>query len=597
MIFDPVQPSTDVPGLDRIFPAALRAGRNTLLVRVSNTALEHWLRVRSDDFELVRAHLLAESARWHEAADLFDLAENRGQFLDSWTKARQVDVLAALGDRDRYRRAAARLADWDGPLRSDPHDVDLPLALVPNDLLSPDRLVEIARASIAMKPDEPWRKPPLPLALYRAGKYREAIDQLASATPHIEAPVRAMALWKLGNKDEARKSLEQVDGVFDRWCRERSGGRGTSWTTWPLEGPELVTLRREAHSLLEGKPADDTERLAKVQSAMAGLLADRESPTWAFDAALRLDPTKSAHSIALANRLIELGRNAVAEPVIRAITDAKPDDPQSWVERGIFFATVGQPDRAAADFAQALKRIPQDFQTWGLRAQVCTRMRKHPDAFDRLLKLLPTDALLWYISAEHHVLKREYLAAIADFTRGGEPPATSEFAFVFAATLLLSGDESAYRDYVIRQAELHGESSKPATLFFLARMAVLAEYPPVAPARFVLWANRTNEKEPNIAWFAHVQTMALFRAGELDAAGKSHEVSKQLGWSRGGRALNDVLTAMPRATARPWLKRNGRFCGGQGCFRSHPDRTQSVRRRDPRLARIPGAKLSARRPA
>lgn len=171
-------------------------------------------------------------------------------------------------------------------------------------------------------------------------------------------------------------------------------------------------------------------------------------------------------------------------------------------------------------------------------------MRKHPDAFDRLLKLRPTDALLWYISAEHHVLNREYLAAIADFTRGGEPPATSEFAFVFAATLLLSGDDSAYRDYVIRQAQLHGASSEPATLFFLARMAMLAEYPPVAPDRFVLWANRAIEKEPNTAWFAHVQTMALFRAGELESAAKSHEVSRRLGWSPGGRALNEVLTAM-----------------------------------------------------
>ncbi len=226
VIFDPDRPSTDVPGLDHIFPAALRAGRNTLLVRVSSTKLDHWLRLRSDDFELVRAHLLAESARWEEAADLFDLAEKRGQIVHAWTKARQLDLLAALGNKDRYVRAAARLADWDGPTRSEPQDFDLPLSLLPNDLLSPARLIEVARASIAMKPDEHWRKPSLALALYRAGEYREAIDQLASVpqgylgSNHIGAPVRAMALWKLGKKDEARKSLEQADGIFDSWCRE-----------------------------------------------------------------------------------------------------------------------------------------------------------------------------------------------------------------------------------------------------------------------------------------------------------------------------------------------------------------------------------------
>ena len=106
VIFDPERQSTDLPGLDQVFPAALRAGRNTLLVRVSHTAREHWMRLRSDDFELIRVHLLAESGRWPEAADFFDSAEKRGQFFHAWNKARQLDLLAALGDKDRYLRAA-----------------------------------------------------------------------------------------------------------------------------------------------------------------------------------------------------------------------------------------------------------------------------------------------------------------------------------------------------------------------------------------------------------------------------------------------------------------------------------------------------------
>ena len=86
VIFDTERQPADLPGLDRVFPAALRAGRNTLLVRVSHTEREHWMRLRTDDFELVRAHLLAESARWQEAADVFDLAEKRGQFTYAWMK-------------------------------------------------------------------------------------------------------------------------------------------------------------------------------------------------------------------------------------------------------------------------------------------------------------------------------------------------------------------------------------------------------------------------------------------------------------------------------------------------------------------------------
>ena len=112
-----------------------------------------------------------------------------------------------------------------------------------------------------------------------------------------------MALWQLGKKDEARKSLAQADAAFDGWCREAAGGRGTSWFTWWYDGLELLTLRREAHSLLEGKPTEDSPALAKLRTAMAGLLADRDSPTWAFDAALRLEPASSAHRIAMADSL------------------------------------------------------------------------------------------------------------------------------------------------------------------------------------------------------------------------------------------------------------------------------------------------------
>ena len=86
-------------------------------------------------------------------------------------------------------------------------------------------------------------------------------------------------------------------------------------------------------------------------------------------------------------------------------------------------------------------------------AKLCIKMSEHPEAFDRLLESRPNDALLWYIRAEHHLLKRDYQAAVADFARGGEPPATMEFAYVYATALLLSSDLSSYREYVVRQAE------------------------------------------------------------------------------------------------------------------------------------------------
>ena len=379
-----------------------------------------------------------------------------------------------------------------------------------------------------------------------------------------------MALWQLGKKDEARPFLEQADAAFDGWCRERASGRGTPWITWWYDGLACLTLRREAHVLMEGKPTDDTNKLDKIRSAMAGLLTNRDSPTWAFDAALRLAPTSSAHKIAMATRLIDLGRSTEAEPMIASATEAQPDNPAGWFERGKLFAVVGQQDRAAAVFARALDKVPQDFSTWGERAKLCMKMSEHPEAFDRLLESRRNDALLWFIRAEHHLIKREYPAAVADFLGGGEPTATSEFGFAFAAALLLAGEESAYREYVNRQADRYGTTGDPATLFVLARMAMLAKNPPVPPERMVRWANRAVLETPTFAWYAHVQAIAALRAGELETAARSLESAKKLAWSPGGQALNDVATAMLELARGRGSSASAAFAATKAAFARKP---------------------------
>ncbi len=83
---------------------------------------------------------------------------------------RQVELLAALGDRDRYLRTAAALADFDGPVHADPSGVALAVGMMPDMPVGPDRLIELASRGIALEPAETWRKVPLGLACYRAGR-------------------------------------------------------------------------------------------------------------------------------------------------------------------------------------------------------------------------------------------------------------------------------------------------------------------------------------------------------------------------------------------------------------------------------------------
>jgi hypothetical protein len=73
---------------------------------------------------------------------------------------------------------------------------------------------------------------------------------------------------------------------------------------------------------------------------------------------------------------------------------------------------------------------------------------------------------------------------------------------------------------------------------------VLAERPVVLPDRIVEWARRATAEQPQAAWYAHVQAMALLRAGDDEAATKALGSSRALGWSIGGQATNDLVAAM-----------------------------------------------------
>ena len=402
VVFDSDQQQTRRYGLDYLVPVTLRTGRNTLLVRLSHDSSDHTLRLRSDDLELDHARLFEEMGLWPEAADAFDRAGKLNQFSHAWAKARQVELLAGLGEKGRFLRAAAHLADWDGASRPDPYDVVMALGMMPNDCLSPERLIELAKQTIADNPKDVWRKQPLALAYYRAGQFRAVLDHLTAHIPAdylVEAPIRAMAHWRLGEKDAARKSLARVDARFETWCRGRSNTRDYANLNWWFDGPQLVALRREAHTLIDGKAPDDTAALAKVRAEQGDLIDHRDSPTWAYDMALRLDPTSAVYRYSLAARLIELGRVTEAEPLLLSSVEAGNKDPQAWVDRGVLLARAGLPDRAAADFAHALDLVPEDFNTWGPRAKLCMLMAGQPTAFEALLNLRKSDALLWYIRA------------------------------------------------------------------------------------------------------------------------------------------------------------------------------------------------------
>jgi hypothetical protein len=155
--------------------------------------------------------------------------------------------------------------------------------------------------------------------------------------------------------------------------------------------------------------------------------------------------------------------------------------------------------------------------------------------------------------------QRDWQGAVADFTRGGEPPATNEFAYEYAAALLLAGRRSEYHRFMNQMAERYSSSGNAFTLYVLARMAALSERPVVPAKRMVEWAKRAVEQGPT-GWYYHALGLATFRAGDPEAAIRAIDDSRRTTW-RYGDALNDCAMGLAhlrrgrRAEARYLVER------------------------------------------
>ena len=306
---------------------------------------------------------------------------------------------------ERYLRAAARLADFDGPN-------PLILATSPSLWASWPTIwsAPIASSSwlaqgIAVDPNAAWRRSSLGLAYYRAGAFAKrsinwACRSWLMTSLRLDPGDGPLAARRKGRR---RKALALADDRFESWCRERASGRGTAWVNWWFDGFQLVALRREAHELIDGHAPDDRAALAKVRAAMGNLIDDRDSPTWAYDLALRLEPGNVRYRNALAARLIELGRLAEAEPQLAAMVEGKTREPQAWIDRGMLLARAGQPDRAAADFARALELIPEDFHIFNPARGSVIELAASRRLMTGCLRLRPSDALLWYVRARRSI--------------------------------------------------------------------------------------------------------------------------------------------------------------------------------------------------
>ena len=181
--------------------------------------------------EQLRAAILIDPNTALAHRNLAGICLTRGQLAEALAELREVlriepgdtDIryqaallqLATNPDGEAYRKLAS--ANLDRPGGTDDLWTDFYMAraglLAPGVTDHPEKLVALAEKVVARAPREPWRLYVLGLALYRAGRYEEAIRQLAASRKldpswHATAlnwPVLAMAHHRLGHGDEAMR--------------------------------------------------------------------------------------------------------------------------------------------------------------------------------------------------------------------------------------------------------------------------------------------------------------------------------------------------------------------------------------------------------
>jgi serine/threonine protein kinase/tetratricopeptide (TPR) repeat protein len=170
-------------------------------------------------------------------------------------------VYVAVGDDTNYRRVSREmLTKFSGSSRPWATRIDVPYVFGQG--ANPAPLVEeVLQLNAELRVSViPFRHGSV---LYRAGKWQEALDSLRQAQakgkyagfdPHQCDPLIAMAQYRLGQREEARRTLAEhrrwvaeesarrpgtlLPAVFDRWC----------------DSLALDNHRREAEILIEGKP-------------------------------------------------------------------------------------------------------------------------------------------------------------------------------------------------------------------------------------------------------------------------------------------------------------------------------------------------------
>jgi len=212
-------------------------------------------------FWVLRGWNYADRGQWDKAsADFVKATECKEPHEEAWYS--QAMLHLRDGDLDGYRKICSDMLQRFG------EGATWTCTLSPNSGADPDRIVSLAEKLLAKSSRDHWHVNQLGAALYRAGRFEEAVKRLTEAAELSYHPYRtniqhtwfflAMAHHRLGHTDEARRWLDKgMKGTEEALkspaesLRKSGNPDGVISPNWNRK-LTLRLLRREAKQLIQG---------------------------------------------------------------------------------------------------------------------------------------------------------------------------------------------------------------------------------------------------------------------------------------------------------------------------------------------------------
>lgn len=313
------------------------------------------------------ASLYGQLGLWEEAAALHHACVTRhGEPTAIWNWCLDAHYRLLQGDREAFNKTATAMVKSSDSVPNQQFLVRT-LTLVPDPPSPPvaDQLATWAeeRAKTAGN-NTRYRYFEPAWAYYRAGRYEEALTATRGDT--ARAPwfqnVAAMATFKLGRADEARRLLNQAEQWYSECFRRAVAAttlelpRDLLWEDWL----RFQIERQEAYTLITGKspPENPWRRLYQGRLLLALGRADKAEAE--LQAAVPARPDDGSLVLARGRIYEERGQSDRAKVEFDKALSLKPGDPRLWIDHGRYLAESNRPKEADEAFAKAAAAAPEE---------------------------------------------------------------------------------------------------------------------------------------------------------------------------------------------------------------------------------------------